>query len=478
MSTKRSTRASRPAHTAPTAPTVIPRRPALPGKYPSAPGGSPFTGRYIVVMKSGAANMDKAKNLFKDSAGMTMAKSSDFKTAASGSLADSDAQAKVLEHLGMAIVESGPEQMGFVAAAGEDGPFLAIEPEEYVYACAPPLFGVGAPGAGVAFPGQALPLDYLKGYRDAVNQLVGHLLGEEGDAFRGAEESPAAPVEHDLTYGLQLCNIAQSQHTGKGIRIAVLDTGFDMEHPDFLGRQIVSKSFIADETVQDEHGHGTHCIGTACGPRKPGELPRYGVAWQSEIYVGKVLNNQGFGVGGSVLEGIDWAISQKCHVISMSLSSPVSTGQNYYQRYEMAARRGMDAGCLLVAAAGNDSNRPFDIQPVGSPANCPSILSVGGVDSRLQMYVRSNGGVNQQGGKVDIAGPGVDVKSSYPRAKGGYSRLSGTSMATPHVAGVAALLAEAVPSARGMALWALLLQKAKPLNHPARDIGTGLVQAM
>lgn len=438
-----------------------------------------MTGRYIVVFKNNETAVRAASQLFKSNGGMTVAMSSDFSAASAGSMASANAQVKLLEHAGAAIVDAPPDQMQFVAASTDDnGPFLAIEPEEYVYACNHPIFGVGSPTALAAPPpGMGLPTEYLRGYRDAVNHLVGYLLGESLSTGT-AQEIGAALDETSHTYGLQLCNVTQSRFTGKGIKVAVLDTGFDLTHPDFIGRTIVSKSFVPGEEVQDVHGHGTHCAGTACGPKRASQLPRYGVACESDLFVGKVLNDQGMGVGGSVLEGIDWAIQQGCHVISMSLSAPVAPGANHFLRYEMAARRGLNLGCLLIAAAGNDSNRPFDIRPVGSPANCPSILSVGGVDARLQMYVRSNGGINQQGGKVDIAGPGVDVRSAYPQAKGSYTKLSGTSMAAPHVAGVAALLAEAVPTARGMGLWALLLQKTKALGHPSRDVGAGLVQAI
>ena len=160
----------------------------------------------------------------------------------------------------------------------------------------------------------------------------------------------------------------------------------------------------------------------------------------------------------------------------MSLGSPVSPGQQPDPIFEQVAKRALAAGTLIVAAAGNDSRRPGDIEPVGHPANCPSVLAVGALDQQFAVGFFSNGGTNPQGGGVDVAAPGVDVRSSWPAPKL-YNTISGTSMATPHVAGIAALLAEANPSARGNALWALLTQHAKRLNLPARDIGSGLVQA-
>jgi subtilisin family serine protease len=103
-------------------------------------------------------------------------------------------------------------------------------------------------------------------------------------------------------------------------------------------------------------------------------------------------------------------------------------------------------------------------------------MAVAAVDQQLRVARFSNAGLNPQGGQVDIAGPGVAVHSSWPRPVL-YNRISGTSMATPHVAGIAAQLAEANPTARGAALWTLLLQRARRLPLPARDVGSGLVQA-
>ena len=141
--------------------------------------------------------------------------------------------------------------------------------------------------------------------------------------------------------------------------------------------------------------------------------------------------------------------------------------------YEVIADICLDAGCLIVAAAGNESRRPFRIAPVGSPANCPSILSVAALTPDLDAASFSNGGINP-GQAVDIAAPGVDILSSVP---GGHDRFDGTSMATPHVAGIAALYAELDPKFRGRALWAILMQQARGLPLPGRDVGRGLVQA-
>jgi subtilisin family serine protease len=96
---------------------------------------------------------------------------------------------------------------------------------------------------------------------------------------------------------------------GARIRVAVLDTGFNLTHPDFAARPIVGRSFVG-QGVQDLHSHGTHCMGTACGPfAPPGSIPRYGVAYRALIHVGKVLSNSGSGTQAQVLAGMNWAIA-------------------------------------------------------------------------------------------------------------------------------------------------------------------------
>ena len=130
---------------------------------------------------------------------------------------------------------------------------------------------------------------------------------------------------------------------------------------------------------------------------------------------------------------------------------------------------------MIIAAAGNESNRPGLIAAVDRPANCPSILAVAALDNRLQVAFFSNGGINPNGGGVDIATPGVRVLSSVPMpTRTGFK--SGTSMATPHVAGIAALWAEA-RNLSGGALASALTASARRLTLPSRDVGAGLVQA-
>ncbi|MFF9118589.1 S8 family serine peptidase [Streptomyces massasporeus] len=129
----------------------------------------------------------------------------------------------------------------------------------------------------------------------------------------------------------------------------------------------------------------------------------------------------------------------------------------------------------MVAAAGNESHRPAIVRPVGRPANCPSILAVASLNQSLTTSFFSCRAINGTGGEINIAAPGRDVRSAAPG--GGYKPMSGTSMATPHVAGVVALLAELNPNASADGLKASLLSGAFPLTQPAEDVGSGLLQA-
>src|SRR5687768_12474874 len=145
----------------------------------------------------------------------------------------------------------------------------------------------------------------------------------------------------------------------------------------------------------------------------------------------------------------------------MSLGTATQQGDQHSQVYETAAQRALAANTLLIAAAGNESDRRNGlINPVGHPANCPSIMAVGAVDSDMQIAFFSTRGTEPNGGGVDIVGPGVEVYSTVPMP-GKHGRKSGTSMACPHVAGIAALYAEANPNATARELWQHLVNNAK-----------------
>lgn len=285
------------------------------------------------------------------------------------------------------------------------------------------------------------------------------------------------------TWGIKAINLMKEGYTGKGVLIACLDTGFYLSHPDFEGRNITGKSFIEGEEWDfDGNGHGTHIAGTAGGNVNRETNNRYGVANEADLLIGKVLSDVGSGSTSGIIDAIDWAIEKGARIVSMSLGSSVAVGDKPSPIFEQVGRRALEANCLLIAASGNDSRRPGESpKPVGSPANAESIMAVAALDEQLKVAYFSNAGINaDSGGRVDISGPGVRVYSSYSKNADGelYATLSGTSMATPHVSGVAALYTEAFPELSAEALWLKLEKSAKQLEgQEARDVGSGLTQA-
>ena len=442
-----------------------------------APG---LTGSYLILLPEGDDEMRAGAQALHRVAGLEVAHSRDFQKEPLMA-AFEQADTLVFDELGVAVSDTPPDQVQALSGIESASGILAVEPERIVYAIGDMPRAPRVPSASPAPPdggGAAVwSVDYLRGYREAVNQLIGRLLGEPAGASPELLAGPAAALsEGELTWGLQSTRVACARHTGQGIRLAVLDTGMDLQHPDFATRTVQSQSFITGQAVQDGHGHGTHCIGTACGPAAPQRLPRYGVATSAEVFAGKVLSNQGSGTDRSILAGIQWAIVNQCAVVSMSLGAPTRADTPPSAVFEQVGRRALRRGSLIIAAAGNDSDRPATVNAVSHPANCPSFMAVAALDQQLQVARFSNAGLNPQGGQIDLAGPGVAVHSAWPRPEQ-YRRISGPSMATPPVAGIAALLAEANPAARGAALWALLVQTARRLPLSARDVGAGLVQA-
>jgi subtilisin family serine protease len=370
-----------------------------------------------------------------------------------------EAQATVFANLGMAVVSADPVQTSMLQAAEAPGRrVLSVSPELVHHV----LQDV---------------LEYARAYRDGVDDLAERVLhAHDHDGATGMAAALASPVFEDnaqATWGIQAVQADSSPLSGKGIGVAVLDTGFDLAHPDFTGRTVTAMSFVTGEQPQDGHGHGTHCIGTSCGPRSPSTGPRYGIAYEADIFAGKVLSNSGSGTDGAILAGIDWAITNGCPVISMSLGADVMQA---HPPYSVAGARALEKGSLIIAAAGNNADRRVGrFGFVGAPANSPEIIAVGALDQRLEMAFFSARSLPARGGQVDIAGPGFQVLSSWPLPTR-YRSISGTSMATPHVAGVAALWAQAT-GRRGLALWATLMQESERLMQPSVDAGSGLVRA-
>jgi subtilisin family serine protease len=199
------------------------------------------------------------------------------------------------------------------------------------------------------------------------------------------------------------------------------------------------------------------------------------VAGGCQIFVGKVLSDAGSGGDIGILAGIDWAVQNKCHVISMSLGADVP---NTSVAYETAGQRALNAGSLIVAAASNNARRSLgNFGFVGRPANSRTMMAVAAIDSSFAMANFSpRDTALRPGTAIDIAAPGVAIHSTVPVAMGSYGMKNGTSMATPHVAGIAALWAEAT-GATGAALWQQVMVNARSLPLPGVDVGRGLVRS-
>lgn len=299
-------------------------------------------------------------------------------------------------------------------------------------------------------------------------------------------------LAEEIAWGVKAVGADTSPFTGNGITVAVLDTGIDASHPAFSGVSIIQKDFTG-EGNGDMNGHGTHCAGTIFG--KVAEGTRIGVATGiQKALIGKVLGEQGGGSSEMIISAIQWAVENGANVISMSLGIDfpgfVKQLQDNGLPTEIAASRalegfranvllferlaaliraqgqgGFSQPTIIVAAAGNESQRnvnaDFEVA-VSPPAVSEGIISVAALGQGpqgLTVAPFSNTFAN-------VAGPGVAIVSA--KAGGGLRSLSGTSMATPHVAGVAALWAEKLQT---MGMF-------NSLNLTARLIGSGTTNGL
>ncbi|MEU6276253.1 S8 family serine peptidase [Streptomyces populi] len=261
---------------------------------------------------------------------------------------------------------------------------------------------------------------------------------------------------------------------GKGVKVAVLDTGADSRHPDLADRITESQSFVPDETTDDGHGHGTHTASTVGGSGAASDGTEKGVAPGADLMIGKVLSNDGYGQDSWIIAGMEWAANHGARVISMSLgSSEPSDGTDPMS--QAVDRITDETGALFVIAAGNSGGEAT----IGSPGAADEALTVAAVDSAdKRAYFSSQGPrYDDYALKPDISAPGVDVlaaKAGGSAATGWYQSMSGTSMATPHVAGAAAILAQEHPDWKARELKDALMSTSKELKaYTTYEVGSG-----
>ena len=254
----------------------------------------------------------------------------------------------------------------------------------------------------------------------------------------------------------------------KGIRVGVVDTGIDFNHPDLKPNYVGGMSFVPGApTPMDDNGHGTHCSGTIAAAINGAGV--VGVAPQASLYAAKVLDSQGSGQFSWVIAGIDWCIQHRMHIVSMSLGGGAAPAA-----LQTICNTAWTKGLLLVAAAGNAAPPPPAPVPgnVGFPAKYRNVIAVSAIDSANLIAPFSC-----RGPEVDVSAPGVNVLSTLPG--GGYGTMSGTSMACPHVSGVAALTWGAHRFSTNEQIWNLLASTANNLGLPGWDplYGYGRVDA-
>jgi len=296
-------------------------------------------------------------------------------------------------------------------------------------------------------------------------------------AFTGAfghiavEDQPS-PLAETIPTGVQQVNAPQAwgYSQGKGIRVAVVDTGIDFNHPDLHANYVGGTSFVPGAaTPMDDHGHGTHCAGTIAAAVNGSDV--VGVAPAASLYAVKVLDHTGSGQFSWIIAGIDWCIQNRIHVLSMSLG-----GSSAPTALETMCNTAWSKGVLLVAAAGN-ANQQTPVPPaasnVGFPGKYRNVIAVSAIDSSNVIAPFSS-----RGPEVDLCAPGVNVLSD--KLGGGTTTMSGTSMACPHVSGVAAVAWGSHRFSNNEEIWNLLASTVDNLGVPGWDplFGYGRVNAL
>lgn len=242
---------------------------------------------------------------------------------------------------------------------------------------------------------------------------------------KAAATTQVQPAQ-SIPWGISRIGADQAWATsnGQAVKVAIIDTGVDMNHPDLQANLRDGINTISSrKTYQDDNGHGTHVAGIIGAVYN--SIGVAGIAPQVDIYAVKALGRNGSGYLSDIIEGLQWSVNNGMQVINMSLGT-----NSDIQSFHDAVTAVYNAGIIQVAAAGNDGD--IDSSGVDYPASYPETIAVSAVDSNGQVAAWSS-----RGPEVDLAAPGVNINSTWNNDL--YKSISGTSMATPHVTGTAAL---------------------------------------
>ncbi|MEU6147733.1 S8 family serine peptidase [Streptomyces sp. NPDC047081] len=275
-----------------------------------------------------------------------------------------------------------------------------------------------------------------------------------------------APVLDRSTAQINAPTAWKAGYEGQGVKVAVLDTGVDAAHPDLAGRIAEAKDFSGSGNTVDHFGHGTHVASIVGGTGAASSGSRKGVAPKAELLIGKVLGDDGYGSESQVIDGMEWAAAEHAKVVNMSLGSdePTDGTDPMSQALNTLSASG---DTLFVVAAGNAGENGDST--IGSPGAADAALTVGAVDRDDSLASFSSRGprLGDKAVKPDVTAPGVGIVAA--RASGttmgdpvdaNYTAASGTSMATPHVAGAVALIAQQHPGWSGRQLKDALISTA------------------
>ncbi|MFJ5776057.1 S8 family peptidase [Streptomyces sp. NPDC093094] len=270
-------------------------------------------------------------------------------------------------------------------------------------------------------------------------------------------------------------------YDGKGVKIAVLDTGVDATHPDLKTQVKASKNFTAAADASDRFGHGTHVASIAAGTGAKSGGKYKGVAPGATILNGKVLDDTGSGDDSGILAGMEWAAAEGADVVNLSLGGPDGPGVDPLEA--AVDKLSAEKGILFAIAAGNSGP-----ETVGSPGSADAALTVGAVDDTDVLAPFSSTGPRVGDGaiKPDVTAPGVDITAASAKGSvieqevgenpAGYLTISGTSMATPHVAGAAAILKQQHPDWKYTEIKGALTASTKGGKYTAFQQGSGRIQ--